>query len=134
MRVAIGKALRVGPGDEVVVTARLSPPASLGRLFVFVKQRGDSGYSPYVPAPVLIPGAIKLDDKPPMQMPLYIRLTSNSPLRELKFDSDVDGSICVMQEIDTFDDPRVAVKLQRRICPSLPWKDRLIRRLTGLLP
>ena len=42
------KALRVGPGDEVHVVARLNQQATLGRLFVFASE-GLNDFSPYAP-------------------------------------------------------------------------------------
>ena len=48
MRVSVGKALRVGPGDEVHAVARLRAEATLGRLFVFAKE-GHNDFSPYAP-------------------------------------------------------------------------------------
>lgn len=126
MRVPASRALRVGPGDEVIIQARLPTPAKLGRLFVFASDGGP--YSPYV-NDIDVPF-----DKPKMLMPLSMRLTQQSPKREMRFISSIDGRIRVMQEIDTVDDHLAKIRLQRNICPNLSWRMWVTRKLTGLLP
>ena len=123
MRVSVGKALRVGPGDEVRVVARLRQEATLGRLFVFAKE-GQNEFSPY--APML---DVMINDRPPILTPLMLRLTDRQPMRELQFAADFDGYIQIMQEIDTAKDPLARIKLRRTICPRLGWRDWLVRSL-----
>ena len=48
MRVPTGPRLRVGPGDAVILSARLPNSAPLGRLYVFARE-GEEEYSPYIP-------------------------------------------------------------------------------------
>ena len=124
MRVDVGKALRVGPDDEVHVVARLRPEATLGRLFVFAREGRHNEFSPY--APMI---DVMVNDRPPMLTPLMLRLTTQQPMRELQFAVDFDGYIKIVQEVDTAKDPLVRIKLQRTICPHLGWRDWLVRSL-----
>jgi hypothetical protein len=123
MRVSVGKTLRVGPGDEVHLVARLRPEATLGRLFVFAKE-GLNDYSPY--APML---DVMVDDRPPVLTPLMLRLTQQQPMRELQFAADFDGYVKIMQEVDTAKDPLARIKMRRIVCPRLGWRDWLVRSL-----
>jgi hypothetical protein len=124
MRVPVGKTLRVGPGDEVHVVARLRPEATLGRLFVFAKEGRNETFSPYTPmVDILVNG------QPPILTPLMLRLTTLQPMRELQFNADFDGYVRIFQEVDTVKDALARVKLARKICPSLGWRDWLVRSL-----
>jgi hypothetical protein len=125
MRVPVGKTLRVGRGDEVVIRGQL-PTGRLGRLFVFASENG-SKFSPYVPN---VADIILADGRPRMLSPLSMRLIGERADREIKFTADIDGFIWVMQEIDTVDDPRATVKLSRTINPDLGWIDWVKRRFT----
>lgn len=127
MRVPVGRAIRVGRGDEIVVHAKLTVPTTLGRLFVFASE-GGSEFSPYVQNTDIV------TDKPHMFTPMSLRLTPASPLKELSFTSDIDGKIRIMQEIDTNADARAKVRLQRRICPNLGWGEFLARKVMGAWP
>src|SRR6187402_532541 len=127
MRVAIGRALRVGPGDEVVIRGQLPAQAKLGRLFVFAKE-GEADYSPYV---ANVREKMAVGDMPQMLSPMMLRLDVFRQQGEISFTADIDGFIRVMQEIDK-GDPKVVVKLKRTVCPHLAWKDRMLRRLSGV--
>lgn len=124
MRVATTKQLRVEPGDEVIVQARLAA-APIGRLYVFARE-GDGDLSPYVMHSDIA------GDTPAIQSPLSLRLTSGVPARVLRFTSEIDGHVCVMQEVDTPKDPLAKVRLQKRINPCLPWHQRLTRRVAEM--
>lgn len=126
-----GRALRVGPGDEVVVRARLPAQSSkLSRLFVFAKPVTDEQFAPYVPQlPTLVDSLY-----PSLQSMLSLRLTQAQPARELKFTADINGRICIMQEIDIANEPRARVQIARTVCPDLPWYRRLQRWLVGFVP
>ena len=126
MRVSIGRALRVGPGDEVVIRGQLPAQAKLGRLFVFAKE-GEADYSPYV---ANVREKMAVGDMPQMLSPMMLRLDSYRRQSEISFTADIDGYIRVMQEIDK-GDPKAVVKLTRTICPHLSWKDRMLRKLSG---
>lgn len=126
MRVPVGKALRVGPGDEVVVQARLPMSSKLGRLFVFASDGGE--YSPYTDDVDVV------SDKPRMVTPMSLRLTPQNPLRELKFVSCVDGCIRIMQEIDTANEQRAKIRIHRKVCPSLGWREWVTRKFIRILP
>jgi hypothetical protein len=124
MRVAVGKTLRVGPGDEVHLVARLRPEASLGRLFVFAKEGQNETFSPYTPmVDILVNG------QPPILTPLMLRLNTQQPMRELQFVADFDGYVRIFQEVDTAKDVLARVRLQRTICAQLGWRDWLVRSL-----
>lgn len=128
MRVHAGRALRVGPGDEVIVQGQLaSSLAKLGRLYVFASE-ADGDYAPYVPNQAALATAM-----PHMMSPMSMRLVLERPSREISFISDIDGFIRVMQEVDTADDPRAIVTLRRKVCRQLPWHLRLSRKLGGIL-
>lgn len=131
MRVAVGKALRVGPGDEVFVRGQLIPDAKLGRLFVFAKS-GTAEFSPYVLN--VAEQLMVVGDRPIMMTPLSMRLNDRSREKELSFVADIDGVIRVMQEVDSKTEPTAKVTLSRRICQSLPWRQKLKRKLSGILP
>ena len=124
MRVDVGKALRISPGDEVHLVARLRAEATLGRLFVFAKEGRHNEFSPY--APMI---DVMVNDRPPILTPLMLRLTTQQPMRELQFTADFDGYIQIMQEVDTSKDPLARIKLRRTICPRLGWLDWIVRSL-----
>jgi hypothetical protein len=129
MRVAVGKALRVGPGDEVLIRGQLPSNSRLARLFVFAKE-SNGQFAPYV-ANLL---AVAVGDTPRMHMPMSLRLDSYRNEKEISFVSDFDGSVQVMQEIDTAKDPRAIVKIKRKINPHLSWKEKLTRRFLAWKP
>jgi hypothetical protein len=125
LRIPVGNTLRAGRGDQVIIRGRLPPDAKLGRLFVFASENG-AKFSPYVPnvADILV-----TDGRPSMLTPLSMRLLETRPERELTFVSDIDGFFCVMQEIDTPEDPSVKIKASRKINPDLSWVERLKRKM-----
>ena len=126
MRVPVGKALRVGRGDEVVVRGTLPPPGKLGRLFVFASENG-AQFSPYVPN---VADIIVSNGMPTMLSPLTMRLLTERADRQIKFTADIDGFIQVMQEVDEATDPLAKVRLSRTINPDLGWIDWAKRKLT----
>jgi hypothetical protein len=117
----------VFPGDQVIVRGRLPRDAKLGRLFVFASANG-SDFSPY--ALNALPDVVAPGGGPRMLTPLSLRLSSERTARQLSFVADIDGLVCVMQEIDTKDDPLVRVKLIRIVDPNLGWLDWIKRRFT----
>lgn len=127
MRVAVGKTLRVGPGDHVVIRGQLPPDGKLGRLFVFASENGGE-FSPYV---LNVAHMIVVDGRPSILSPLTMRLVEARPSRELSFVTDIDGYLRVMQEIDDPSDPRVRIRMTRKINPNLGWVERLQRRIAS---
>lgn len=125
MRVQAARAIRVGPGDGVVVRGQLPASSKLGRLFIFASE-GGAKFSPYVRG---VADMVVHNGMPPMLTPLSLRLVEGQPVRQLSFVSDIDGFICVMQEVDTPDEPRAKVRLTCRINPELKWNQRLWRKL-----
>jgi hypothetical protein len=117
VRVAVGKKLRVGPGDEVVIRGILPPTAKLGRLFVFASEHG-AEFSPYV---LHVSEMLVANGRPTMLAPLSLRLTEGRADRELTFVADISGYIRVMQEVDAPNDPRAKIKMTRKINPDLGW-------------
>jgi hypothetical protein len=131
MRVAVGKKVRVGPGDSVVIRGRLTADAKLGRLFVFAKE-GDAEFSPYVEN---IGDMLAVSgDRPQMYTPMSMRLDSFKPEREISFIVDIDGWIRVMQEVDRPNDTKAIIKIERTMNPNLPWVQRLSRKLSEMIP
>ena len=111
MRIAASRPLRVCPGDEVVVRGKLPQSAHLSRLFVFAADLEDERFSPYALHAGQLP--LERNGMPPMQSPMSMRLVEAQPVRELTFVSDIDGFICIMQEVDTAKDPRAMVLVTR---------------------
>ena len=127
MRVPVGKALRVAPGDEVVIRGTLPTAAKLGRLFVFASENG-AQFSPYVPN---VADIIVSNGMPTMLSPLSMRLLTERADRQIKFKADIDGFIQVMQEVDDATDPLAKVKLARTINPDLGWIDWAKRKISS---
>ena len=98
---------------------------------MFASENG-SRFAPYVPQ--LANMVLTPEGAPQMRTPLSLRLTPVHPSRTLALVSDINGSFCVMQEIDRKTDPRAKIKLERTICPQLPWRQRLYRKFTGMMP
>lgn len=128
MRVVVGKTLRVGPGDEVVIRGSLPKEAKLGRLFVFASENG-AEFSPYA---LNIADMLVSNGKPVFLQPLSLRLVPTQPERHLSFVADIDGYVRVMQEVDTANDPKAKVKLTRRINPNLGWIAWMQRKIPQL--
>jgi hypothetical protein len=120
----------VCPGDHVIVRGRLPRNGQLGRLFIFASANGSS-FSPY--ALNAIADVIEPGGAPRMLTPLSLRLVGAHVARQLSFVADIDGLICVMQEIDSKDDPLVRVRLIRIVDPNLGWRDWIKRRFAPWL-
>lgn len=125
MRVAASRAIRVGPGDEVVIRGSLPATSDLGRLYVFASAEGGE-FAPYARH---AGQTTVVDGRPMMLTPLSMRLVRAQPTRKLTFVSDIDGFIRVMQEVDTPNDPKAHIRIERKINPALGWKDWIIRCL-----
>jgi hypothetical protein len=117
VRVAVGKKLRVGPGDEIIIRGRLAPSAKLSRLYVFASEHG-AEFSPYV---LHVSDMLVANGRPTMLAPLSLRLSEHRSEHELSFVADIDGYICIMQEVDTPKDPRATVRVICKINPDLSW-------------
>jgi len=128
VRVVISKALRVQPGDSVVVRGELVRGQTLGRLFVFARETNEDRFSPYVQG-MYNEVASK---EPVMHSPMMLRLVEQMPAREISFIADIDGYVCVTQELDTLKDVRAKVGMKRTISPYLDFKHRLQRKLIGI--
>jgi len=117
----------VGPGDAVVLLARLPDPSVLGRLYVFAREGGEPEYSPY------IPGLADMAEfsAPTMSSPLYMRLTEARREGKISFKSDIDGWVRIYQEVYGDRDTRVAVRWKYQVSPDLPWTHRVLRYLRG---
>lgn len=132
MRVTIGKPLRVAVGDKIVLRARLPIGTTLGRLAVFAREGENEAFSPYIPDLAAKIQVVDGEGKPSMLQPMTLRLTARNPLRVLQFTSDIDGRLCVMQEVDSIRDKRVVIKFSRTIAPDLSWTQRLKRHVSEL--
>ena len=130
MRVAASKSVRVGPGDEVVIQAQQSKIARTSRLYVFAKGKGEQ-FSPYVPN---VDAMLVSNGRPQMMSPMSLRLVEKQPEKSISFVSDIDGRVCVMQEIDTKDEPLAKVRIKRKLNPDLTWREWITRIISGLLP
>jgi hypothetical protein len=117
MRVQVGRKLRVGPGDEVVIRGRLPASGKLGRLFVFASENG-AEFSPYVPN---VADALVVNGRPTFMTPLSLRIVGPEAARSLSFVADIDGFVCVMQEVDALDDPKAKIKMTCKVNPTLGW-------------
>jgi hypothetical protein len=126
VRAPASRIVRVWPGDQVVVRARLKGPASLARLYVFAREVVSEEFSPYVPT-------IDLGGAPVMQSPLMLRLTSENPSRTIGFEVDVDGYIRVVQEIDRPTDQCAQVRIKRVAAPSTSWLAAIGRKIVELV-
>ena len=125
MRVPTGPRLRVGPGDAIILLAKLPGPSSLGRLYVFAREGDEPDYSPYIPGLASTPEF----EMPTMRSPLHIRLTQSHPESKITFKSDIDGWVRIYQEVDEAKDTRVAVKWKYLVDPELPWMERMKRHM-----
>ncbi|WP_165421439.1 hypothetical protein [Bradyrhizobium sp. Leo170] len=95
---------------------------------MFAKARDEAGFSPYVPMLM----ALAAGGEPSMLQPMSMRLVAERPSKQVSFIADIDGFICVMQEVDTAKDPLAKVRVKRKICPDLDWKSRLFRKFQGI--
>ena len=117
--------MRVGPGDAVILLARLPNPSALGRLYVFAREGTEPEYSPYIPGLASTPEF----EMPTMKSPLYMRLTETRPESQITFTSDIDGWVRIYQEVDTAKDARVTVRWKYLVDPDLPWTQRVLRHM-----
>ena len=118
MRVDLGRAIKVKPGDVVWIQGRL-PKTMLekehhARLTVWSKY-GNDNYSPHIQIAAM--GLVR-DGKPDMVSPMRLTLIPAMPVRETTFIADDVLNIIVKQEVDRADDPRAKVKIKRY---SLRW-------------
>lgn len=111
MRKTATKAVKVQPGDEVIVRAALPRDLKLARLYVWAKELGCDGFSPYVQNT----DSIALDGTPPLLTPMSMRLVPQRPAHEISFVADMAGQIVIVQEVDTREDKLADVKLERYI-------------------
>lgn len=123
-----GRPVRVWPGDIVAVQAWLVS-SSLGRLYVFARETCEAQFSPYIPN---VEHAMSRGD-PYMASPMSLRLVRERPVQELSFTADINGFVQVMQEVDAPLDPRARVRIYRRVCPDVAWRERLRRWMVGWL-
>jgi len=131
VRVEVGKPVRVGPGDEIVIRGQLPKNSRLGRLYVFARE-GKAKFSPYVANVGKMLAVV--GERPQMYTPMSMRLSEQRPQHEISFVADIDGWFRIMQEVDRADDAKAIVKIKRRIDPTLPWRPWLVRYLRGLWP
>jgi hypothetical protein len=124
VRLPATKAIRVGPGDQVIVRGQLPASVKLGRLYVFASEKG-APFSPYVHG---VADMLVANGRPQMMSQLSMRLVPAVPVRELSFVSDIDGYICIMQEVDTAAEPGAKVRVVCTINPELGWMDWLKRK------
>ena len=127
MRAPVGRIVRVWPGDQLVVRARLPAEVSLARLFVFARASEDSDFSPYVPQFETI------GDRPTMLSLMSLRLTTQNPARTSVFDVDIRGCVRIMQEVDTARDVLAVVKIRRIAAPSTSPLMRVVRKMVELV-
>jgi hypothetical protein len=119
--------MRIEPGDQVVIRARLPAKSQLGRLYVFAKEARGEDFSPYVPRMTSF-------EEPSMATPVSLRLIDSHPEKRVSFTSDIDGYVCVMQEVDDFRDPLAHVNMRRIIDRNLNWRRRAARLINGMVP
>jgi len=119
------KAVRVRPGDEIIVRAALPADLGLARLYVWAKQVGSDQFSPYV----LGTDVIDLGELPNMLSPISMRLVPQRPAHKISFVADMKGQIVIVQEVDTRDDKVAEVSLDL-IMATTSRLDRFKRRLT----
>lgn len=110
MRVVVTRAIKVQPGDQVIVRAALSSGLQLARLYVWARQKEDTDFSPYVLG--LGEEQVSLNDTPQMHKPLSMRLVSRKRSDKISFVSDIEGQIVVVQEVDSVNDKVADVKLE----------------------
>lgn len=128
MRVNVSRALRVQPGDEVIVRAELRRGERLGRLFVFARELTEDRFSPYVQG---LYNEIA-SKEPVLHSPMMLRLVEQMPERELSFVADIDGFVCVTQEVDTAKDKTARVRLKRIVPSHLGPREWLRRTIIGI--
>lgn len=129
MRLPVTKALRVKPGDLIVVRASLPVGGKLARLYAWVKQDGDNEFSPYVQGLNENIVVLDSDGHPHMFQTIYMRLVEQRPSNSISFMADFNGKIVIIQEVDTKNDKVANVRLERTMRHA-PVLSQLKRRLT----
>jgi len=125
LRKTATKAVRVQPGDEIIVRAVLPPELGLARLYVWARLSDDANFSPYVQNT----DVIAKDGLPQMLSPLSMRLVSQRPAHKISFVADIKGQIVIIQEVDTHEDRIAEVSLDL-IMAATSRLNRFKRRLT----
>ena len=87
MRRTATKAVKVQPGDEVVVQAELSPDTTLARLYVWAKEFECDEFSPYVQGT----DVIAVNGQPQMLSPLSMRLVPQRSSHQIRFQVEYKG-------------------------------------------
>jgi hypothetical protein len=118
------KAVKVQPGDQIIVRAALPHDSNLARLYVWAKEFGSDDFSPYVRNT----DVISTNGMPQMLSPLSMRLVSNRHKHTISFVSDIKGQIVIVQEVDTGEDKLAKVELDLVMADSSRL-DRFKRRL-----
>ena len=90
MRRTATKAVKVQPGDEVVVQAELPPDTTLARLYVWAKEFECDEFSPYVQGT----DVIAVNGQPQMLSPLSMRLVPQRSSHQISFRSDIKVPDC----------------------------------------
>jgi hypothetical protein len=114
LRKTATKAVKVQPGDEVIVKAALQPEQGLARLYVWAKDSLSDEFSPYV----LNNDVISISGIPQMLVPLSMRLVPQRSAHQLSFVADIKGQIVIVQEVDTREDKLAKVVLERVMVKS----------------
>jgi len=125
VRKVASRAIRVQPGDEVVVRAALPFNVGLARLYVWAKQKGCDQFSPYVLGADTIP----INGFPTMLSPLSMRLVEARPIHKISFTSDIKGQIVIVQEVDSLSDKPARIDIELYMTTTSPL-GRFKRRLT----
>jgi hypothetical protein len=125
LRKTATKAIKVHPGDSVVVRAALPSDSGLARLYVWAKEDGTDTFSPYVQGI----DAVELDGRPTMLKPMSMRLVSHRPQHKISFVADMKGQIVIVQEVDTFEDKVAEVSIDL-VMATKSKLSRFKRRLT----
>lgn len=128
MRVPSGRPVRVWPGDLVGVEAQLAA-SSLGRLYVFAREKREAQFSPYV----LHAENALARGEPYLLSPMSLRLVRERPVQQLRFTVDMDGFLQVMQEVDEPWDPKARVWIRRESSSDVSFLERIRRWMVGCL-
>src|SRR5262245_16761583 len=107
MRVDVGQARRVNPGEVVRIHARLPKNIKNARLGVWSRTPGFE-YSPHLQFSAF--GFTK-DGRPSMVPPMFITLNEQRPTKDIAFIADERLDIIVRQETDTIKDPVARVRI-----------------------
>lgn len=110
MRKVVTRAIKVQPGDEVIIRAALYVEQTLARLYVWARQTEDTEFSPYVQG--LSVESVSLNTTPQMHKPLSLRLIPKKRSDKVSFISDIEGQIVVVQEVDSIRDKTADVKIE----------------------